>query len=189
MATFEESFPVMMQHEGHKFTNIKGDPGGPTMWGVTLRSSQTDLTDFDINHDGIVSEQELKDATPAEIENYYKTKWWKPLYSSIMDQILATKIIDTAINVGVSSSIDFLQIALSELGYSLTIDGKFGQDTLRLTNLALARYGEDQIMDKFSEVQNEHYMNWCDANIDAREKFRNGLRNRAAWPKKALMEG
>src|SRR3954463_3182285 len=97
MADFKEAIDILIEHEGSKFTNIHGDPGGPTKWGITLRSAQED--NLDVDHDGDVDIDDVKGLTLEQAEDYYKRKWWLPAYDS-MTQLTATKVCDTAINTG-----------------------------------------------------------------------------------------
>jgi lysozyme family protein len=181
MSVFEEAIPIVLLHEGSKFTNDPDDPGGATKWGITLRSAQEDLLDLDLNHDGTVTEEELKNITKEEASAYYKRRWWLDSYDRIDVQIIATKLIDTAVNVGQKPAVAFLQRTLVSLRYILAVDGVFGADTLNLLNWCCGTHGFRNVLNGMEQHQWASYQRWIEAK-PAREKYRKGLRKRAAWP-------
>jgi lysozyme family protein len=181
MAAFEEAIPIVLEHEGSKFTNDVDDPGGATKWGITLRSAQEDLLDLDLDHDGIVTEEELRNITQEEASAYYKRRWWLDLYNNIEVQIIATKLIDTAVNVGQKPAVVFLQKTLVSLRYVVDVDGLFGSTTLQLLNACCDTQGFKNVLNGMEQFQWASYQGWIAAK-SVREKYRKGLRNRAAWP-------
>jgi lysozyme family protein len=78
----------------------------------------------------------IKDLTPDQAVEYYKDKYWKPLYSQIESQAIANKIFDMGVLFGVVTIIHVLQAALKPAFPEVEIDGNFGPVTLSAVNQA-----------------------------------------------------
>lgn len=127
MADFKIAVAKTLVHEGG-YVNNPNDKGGPTKYGIT----QADMPG--VNIAGITSEQ----ATA-----YYSERYWKPLYSQINSQLVAEKLFDMGVLLGVKTAVRLLQITLSN-AITIVSDGEFGPETLNAVNQAgddlLARY-------------------------------------------------
>ena len=113
MADFLQAVQITLQHEGG-FVDNPADPGGATNMGVEQR---------DLPHIPIQT------LTVAQAETYYQETYWKPLYSQITNQPLASKLFDLGVLFGVGTAVKNLQAALD-----LEMDGIFGPATLAATN-------------------------------------------------------
>lgn len=174
-STFEATWPVIKEHEGSKFTNIKGDPGGATKWGITLRNAQ--LHNLDIDHDGDTDIDDIKNLTEEEAKAYYHEFWWRPLYEKIDEQALATKLFDTCINTGDAKATIWLQQVINKLSNfeAVKVDGLFGMQTL----IQLNKFHADIVLEEYRALQADFYRRWVNAKYDERHKFLEGLLNRA----------
>jgi lysozyme family protein len=113
VADFLQAVQITLQHEGG-FVDNPADPGGATNMGVEQR---------DLPHIPIQT------LTVAQAETYYQETYWKPLYSQITNQPLASKLFDLGVLFGVGTAVKNLQAALD-----LEMDGIFGPATLAATN-------------------------------------------------------
>jgi lysozyme family protein len=184
MASFEKGWPTWKQHEGEKFTHYGWDPGGATKFGITLRYMQQALAArelsldlLDRDHDGDVDEQDVMLLTEPAAMEVFRLWWERQGYASIVDQMIATKVMDMSINMGPGRAHQYLQRALNTCGYKLAVDGRIGPRTLNAANDAEPR----ELLLELCHEQTEHYRRWCDAKPD-REGARAGLHNRGAWP-------
>jgi lysozyme family protein len=116
MSDFEIAVALTLVHEGG-FTNNAADPGGATNMGI----EQRDLP--------MVPIQSL---TVTQAQTYYLEHYWKPLYSQINLQIVASKLFDMGVLFGVGAAVKILQQVLG----IVPVDGIFGPGTLEATNAA-----------------------------------------------------
>jgi lysozyme family protein len=90
-----------------------------TKYGVTA----ADLPDTDIEN-----------LTVDQAIEFYRDKYWKPLYSQIESQPVANKIFDMGVLFGVGEAIKLLQISLQPTFPHIHPDGIFGNETLSTLN-------------------------------------------------------
>jgi lysozyme family protein len=122
MAEFRLAIPTVLRHEGG-YVNDPNDAGGETAFGISRRS----YPDLDIAH-----------LTRAEAEEIYRRDFWAPLQLDLVqDQHVATKVFDSAVLIGRSRAVTFLQRAVQSAGGGLVpVDGHIGPDTLQAVNTA-----------------------------------------------------
>jgi len=171
MAKFEDAINIVLQNEGEKFTNIPGDPGGATKWGITLSSAQA--------HGLCQDENQLKVITRQQAIDFYRQYYWSSIYDRINDQSIATKVFDTGVNVGPITAVQYLQRAVNNLIantkiQALSVDGHIGPQTLAAVNVV----DPVKLLDEFRKLQAAHYESWVSADSFNRSKFLNGLLNR-----------
>lgn len=176
MANFETAYRYMKTHEWdmrRNFTNDPADPGGATMWGITLKAWKGDGSLPDLDGDGDVDADDLRLSNESMAKHFYASRYW--IWSCINDDRLAAKLFDLGVNMGVGTAVKYLQRALNGMGRGLKVDGGLGPITAAGAN------AEDpaKLIENISALQAAHYSEWVDAN-PAREKFRKGLLARAA---------
>ena len=94
---FEEAVKVILEHEGGLENNTLRDPGSVTQWGISLRFLQS--IGLDINHDGRVNADDVRDLTLTDAKAIYRKYWWdKYHYEAIEDNKVVAKIFDLAVN-------------------------------------------------------------------------------------------
>lgn len=118
MADFKLAVQKTLIHEGG-YVNNPNDKGGPTKYGIT----QADMPGVDI-----------ESITPDQATAYYAEHYWKPLYSQINNQLLAEKLFDMGVLLGVGTAVRLLQISMQPR-VNIVSDGTFGPNTLNATNL------------------------------------------------------
>ncbi len=98
MSDFEPALAVVLEHEGG-FTAGLHDPGGPTKYGISLRYLRA--LGADIDGDGDIDAADIKAMTAAQAADFYRVTFWDPGgFETLRDQQVATKVFDTAVNVG-----------------------------------------------------------------------------------------
>lgn len=150
MANFFAAIPEVFTHEGG-YVDDPTDPGGATNYGISARWLKTipDWQRYDVDHCGTISPADIKALTKLEAETLYYHYWWTPLFNDIRVQAIATKLLDTQVNIGDRPAVKILQHALGFIEDQC--DGIFGPQTLAATNSAdattlLARYRQLDVM-------------------------------------------
>ena len=134
MANFTKAIPVILKHEGG-YVNHPNDPGGATNYGISLRYLKD--AGLDVNNDGIIDSMDIRQLTAESASHIYRKYWWNKYgYEAIIDQPLATKVFDIAVNMGPSQAHKLLQRAANKVFGSdvLKVDGGLGPKTLKLIN-------------------------------------------------------
>jgi lysozyme family protein len=88
MSTFDDAFDLLIGNEGGYVDNPK-DPGGETMWGVTLRVARA------YGYSG-----EMRDLSRDAAKNIAKKLYWDPLKLDQFDGRVAFQIFDANYNGG-----------------------------------------------------------------------------------------
>lgn len=127
-SNFDKAVLVVLKHEGG-FIDDPDDVGGATNYGVSLRYllAEGDLEVGDIDGDGDIDADDIRNMQPQDAKKIYKLKWWdKYGYEHIQDLALATKVFDLAVNMGGRQAHKLLQRAVRSSGITLTEDGMLG---------------------------------------------------------------
>lgn len=140
--TFSQKFlkavDVVLSHEGGYVNNVN-DSGGETKFGVSKRSYPN---------------EDIKNLTIARAKQIYLADFWSPYkYDGIVSEAFATKLFDTAVNVGSKRAFRFAQQALVKLGKVVTVDGIFGNGTLAAINSV----DNSVLLNVYRDIQAEYY--------------------------------
>ena len=176
MARFEDSIAYVLSNEG-LYSNHPRDPGGPTMWGISLRFLQAEGVDID--GDGDVDIEDIRALTRTDAIILYAQKFWKPLGLDRVDsQAVATRVFDMAVNMGVVRAVKIAQCAYNALVHGeddrLLEDGKLGPKTRR----ALNSVDPVKMMGSLRQHHEKFYVQLVKSHPDL-EVFLEGWRNRA----------
>lgn len=188
MSEFEKAIGVVLEHEGgSKYIDHPDDPGGATRYGISLRFALLELAkdadgdgrkDGDLDLDGDVDADDIRLLPEDLAREAYRRCWWERYgYGRITDQQVATKVLDTAINVGGKQAHRLLQRALGACGYRLAEDGVLGPKTLEAANDAVPR----ELVLEFCFQQGDFYRGLMERKPRL-EAFRKGWLARASWP-------
>lgn len=137
MANFESAIKKTLKHEGG-YNEVKGDAGGATNFGISLRFLKSIFKDnntADIDHDGDVDANDIKNLTENQAKKIYYDHFWlanKCIYIESDD--VAAKYFDMCVNMGGKQATKLLQQACNHLGHELVVDGVIGQGTLSAVN-------------------------------------------------------
>lgn len=172
MSDFDLAIPTVLRHEGG-LVNNKNDPGGITNFGVSLRWLKTigsPFHDGDFDHDGVVGPDDIRKMTKEDACRIYRHYWWdKYHYERIDCQLLATKVFDTAVNMGAVWATKILQRAVG-----VEDDGKLGPATIAAANAAALL----DVIPRYQDAQWAHYKSIMEKNPHLAE-FAHGWENRA----------
>lgn len=148
MSDFEHAWPVILRHEGG-YSNNPNDPGGATKYGISLRWLKGMGLLGDVNHDLRVDIADIQALTPETAATFYRVQWWDRYgYGRFPNQIIATKLIDTAINLGAPKA---HRIAQESCG--CVADGILGSNTVQAVNVAV----EPIFINRYRDLQAAYY--------------------------------
>lgn len=116
---------------GDRFTNDPNDRGGPTRWGITA------ATLGEARGLGrVATEDEVKALTGAEARDIYRTRYIEaPGFKNVLDDRLRALLVDSAIQHGPATAVEFLQRALG-----VRDDGMLGGLTIAALEKAQPQY-------------------------------------------------
>lgn len=120
MALFDNFIPLIIPLEGEKLTNIKGDAGGLTKYGISKAAFP--LVD-------------IANLTFEEACTIYRKSFWEHYALSAIDcQSVANKIMSLLINANPFSIVQAIQRAINHCGGGTAEDGLLGINTYRVIN-------------------------------------------------------
>ena len=116
MTRFEKFIPIIFKNEGC-LSDVKGDPGGLTKYGISQRA---------------YPHLDIKNLTLQQAQQIYKRDYYDICkIDMITDENLALQVFDFAVNAGNVRSISTLQVCAG-----VVADGLIGTKTLNAVNSA-----------------------------------------------------
>lgn len=94
---FESAFDRLIGFEGGYSSN-PDDPGGETMWGVTLRVARA------AGYRG-----QMRDLPRETAKEIYRIRYWYPVHANELPGEMRFDVFDAAVNSGVSQAVKWLQ--------------------------------------------------------------------------------
>ena len=169
-STYDKAFEYSLKIEGG-LTQHKYDVGGITKFGISLAFLKAEKVD--INLDGIVNREDVILLDRNHAHRLYKKYFWNKLKLDLIhDKELATRIFDSAINIGSTTVVLLIQKTLFCFGdeheEDLKLDGIMGPKTIYSIN-----HINRQSMFKNVLVSSlkYHYVNLCNKNPKLRVFF------------------
>ena len=140
-SSFESAIPIILKHEGG-YCWVEGDAGGETNFGISKRSYPS---------------VDIKNLTSADASVIYKRDWWDRYgYGRIGAQVIATKTLDMAVNMGAEPAHKIVQQAVNAIGAPpIDCDGDLGPQTLAAVNAAATA----TLLPAIQGLQANHYRN------------------------------
>lgn len=169
MINFDIAFNYLLKNEGMTFTNSPSDPGGPTKFGVTLKSYQAYLGQP-------VSAFDIENLTLDEARDFYLERYWNSINcDKLSSSGIATSIFDTAVLYGPSVSTILAQKTVSLIGgVTLKFDGILGDMSIKYLNIVK----ETDFLNKYHDLVLVRIDNVILLN-PKEEVYRKGWTNRA----------
>jgi lysozyme family protein len=158
MARFEDSAGYVLDNEGG-YAEHPSDPGGPTFWGISLRYLKGLGEKGDIDGDGDIDADDVRELTREQAMEFYRKNFWDKLkLDKIESQAVATRVLDMAVNMGPRGAVKIAQRAYNGLvkdddETKLKVDGKLGPKT----RAALDRFDPVEMMAALRAEHAEFY--------------------------------
>jgi lysozyme family protein len=163
------------------FVHDPDDPGGPTNFGVTLKTLQRLGHDF--NQDGRVDIADLKQLRPEQaVQIFVKDYFSKPRIDQLPHMIQAP-VFDMYVNAG-SHAIKVLQRTLNLFDTEISVDGVIGPITIRATQ-SIARRAPQYLVDAYGIERVNYYLSLADARPNLRKFARTRRGEKGGWIKRA----
>ena len=137
---FDKCLDMLLHHEGG-FVNHPRDPGGMTNHGVTRMVYEKWVGRQ-------MSEQDMRDLTPADVAPIYKNEYWKRCKCDDLPSGVDWCVFDWAVNSGVGRSAKALQGIIGA-----TQDGGIGPKTLIL----IAEHEPKDLIEKMHDKRQGFY--------------------------------
>lgn len=151
---FDKAFEKLLGHEGG-YSNNPADPGGETMWGVTIAVARAS------GYSGSMRNM------PVDVAKaIYRKQYWDPLNLDRLPQVVRFDLFDAAVNSGVKQAVKLLQRAAG-----VKDDGIIGPMTLAAANAM-----DPQMLDKRLSGHRLRFM----ASLRVWPSFARGWANRIA---------
>lgn len=116
---FDQAFHHLLGHEGG-YSNHPNDPGGETMWGVTIAVARAN------GYNG-----SMRDMPVATAKAIYRKQYWDSVRADELPPSVRYAVFDAAVNSGVGQAVRWLQRSLG-----VTEDGKLGPQSMAAANAA-----------------------------------------------------
>lgn len=172
---FDKALKVVLKHEGY-LSDDRFDKGGLTKWGISLRFLQAES--IDVDGDGDVDRDDILKLTQTDADKiYFKYFWTKNHYDQILDEKIAIKLFDIAVNTGASRAHKILKKALNDVIYEpISIDKTLDDETMQIVNLV----EPSLLLKALRKEQAQFYLDIIKITPNY-AKFKNGWLKRAAW--------
>ena len=159
------------------FVNDPDDPGGPTQFGVTLRTMRA--LGLDLDRDGDIDLADVQRVSRAQAIEIFVAEYFSRPRIDMLPAALHPSVFDMYVNAG-SNAIRILQRLLREMGHDLVVDGAIGPRTARAAHQALAD-APDHLVDAYGIARREYYYRIGDLRPQSRKFARRRDGGKGGW--------
>lgn len=172
--SFEECYKKVMSYEGRgELSNNPNDRGKETFSGISRRYwpdwEGWSYIDGMRGHDNFPAVLKSDEVLEHLVQEFYKKNFYDAVGGDLLSPVLASEMLEMAVNIGVLTSVVILQEALNLLNLNgnfwpdIKVDGAIGPATKKAISACLAhpRRGEGVLVRLVNCLQAEHYLNIC----------------------------
>lgn len=163
------------------FVNDPDDPGGPTNYGVTLKTLHR--LGHDLDQNGRVDIADLKRLSPDQaVQIFVQEYFYKPQIDQL-PHMLHAPVFDMYVNAG-AHAIKVLQRTLILFDAVVSVDGVIGPITINATQM-VARSAPEHLVDAYGIERVNYYLSLADARPNMRKYARTRSGEKGGWIKRA----
>ena len=163
------------------FVNDPDDPGGPTNYGVTLKTLHR--LGHDLDQNGRVDIADLKRLSPDQaVQIFVQEYFYKPQIDQLL-HMLHAPVFDMYVNAG-AHAIKVLQRTLILFDAVVSVDGVIGPITINATQM-VARSAPEHLVDAYGIERVNYYLSLADARPNMRKYARTRSSEKGGWIKRA----
>lgn len=176
MQTVRQIAEDIVSREGG-YVNDPDDPGGATNYGVTIHTMRR--LGLDLDRDGTVTTADVRRLTRVQaVEIFVEHYFNRPLIGELPQSLQAT-VFDMFVNAG-GNAVKILQRLLVEMGYSVTVDGALGPQSLAAVRAAY-RASPDHLVDAYGIARRNYYFRLADRRTSSRKFARTRAGGKGGW--------
>lgn len=166
MHIIENYLDRMIAREGG-YVNHPADRGGPTKYGITLKT-------LAVWRNKVVTPRDVRELTENEAKHIYRENYYRKPGIDRLPRLIQEHVFDIAVNSGPHKAVMLLQEALNILGSSLVVDGLIGRKTIGAAQLHYSPYVNNVLV----HLRLGYYQSICDKR-PSQNAFRKGWIARA----------
>lgn len=161
--------------------NDPDDPGGATKYGITIHTMRR--LGLDLDGDGSITPADVRALTRLQaidifLEHYFN----RPLIAEL-PQPLQASVFDMYVNAG-ANAVKILQQLLVDMGYSVSVDGTLGPQSLAAVRAAFHAAPEEMV-NAYGIARRNYYFRIADRRIASRKFARTRAGGKGGWIKRA----
>ncbi len=180
MQSVREIAEKIVRREGG-YVNDPDDPGGATNFGVTIHTMRR--LGLDLDGDGGVTSRDVRQLTRSQaVDIFVKHYFERPLIAELPRNLQAT-VFDMYVNAGVNA-VKILQRLMNQMGYSVTVDGALGPQTLTAVRAAFAA-SPDHLINAYGIARRNYYFRLADRRLASRKYARAQGGGKGGWIRRA----
>jgi lysozyme family protein len=180
MQTVQQIAQEIVHREGG-FVNDPDDPGGATNFGVTIHTMRR--LGLDLDRDGDVDVADVRRLTrEGAVDIFIKHYFEAPMIGDLPEPLQAT-VFDMYVNAG-GNAIKILQRLLRDMGFTLSIDGALGPQSLAAVREAYAR-ATGYLVDAYGIARRNYYLRIADRRPASRKYARTRAGQKGGWIRRA----
>ena len=168
--SFDKAYEITRKHEGG-YVNDPDDMGGETYKGISRRYHPSwpgwSIIDAQKRNPDFPSRLNESSGLQDMVRKFFKATFWDIFWGddvSELEPYIAYELFDTAVNMGLSRAVGFLQLSLNvfnrnELLYpDLVVDGVFGHYTFDALRSYLKKDHPGFLLKALNVLQGYHYI-------------------------------
>ncbi len=180
MKTVQEIAEEIVAREGG-FVNDPDDPGGPTKYGVTLRTLRR--LGGDADGDRAVGIDDLRRLSKAQAARIFIEQYYRRPRIDELPPVLRASVFDMYVNAG-ANAVKILQRALGKMGQRIAVDGVIGPRPIAAAEAARAA-GPAHLADVYGIARRNYYYRLGDARPASRKYARRRDGGKGGWIRRA----
>ena len=180
MQSVREIAQDIVRREGG-YVNDPDDPVGATNFGVTIHTMRR--LGLDLDQDGRITPGDVRKLTRAQAVDIFLTHYYERPLIAHLPQPLQSTVFDMYVNAG-SNAVKILQRLLGDMGYSVTVDGALGPQSLAAVRAAF-KASPDHLVDAYGIARRNYYFRLADRRTASRKYARTRTGGKGGWIKRA----